>query len=173
MSGNTALAAAKRRRNPAELMNDIQSKQVGFNLQDNDNHIRKYRESTGPVHPLNLIKEHDKQVFILERKLELIEKHIFDTENSSTNNSQLDSQLEQSNNEIRLLKAALQKQNKQVTELTTIVTVLKGTISNHDNNFFTLEEELKKLSMETPKNIGQFKESETSTNGSSVKLEIR
>tara|TARA_Y100000591_G_C21555002_1_gene555610 strand:- start:107 stop:631 length:525 start_codon:yes stop_codon:yes gene_type:complete len=173
MSGNTSLAAAKRRRNPPNLMDNTNKQPtVGFDLNSNNQSTQKYRESNDPIHPLVLMRDHDKKIFILERKLELLEENIFDNDgNLLTNNSEQISYLEQNNNEIKLLKTALQKQNKQLTELTSTLTSLKGMITNHNNDIHNIDEQLERLKMGiTNNNIS--KDGETSMHGDDITLNI-
>ena len=70
MSGNAALAAAKRRRNPVEAPTQSVPKNVSFSSNNEiQSGVKVYRDST-PTTPVRTILEHDRQIFFLERKVE-------------------------------------------------------------------------------------------------------
>ena len=125
MSGTAALAAAKRRRNlnDAQPVNGSKSQieQPKLNRIQND-----------PVHPLQTLLTHDKQIFILERKFEQLEQAIPNMNNSPETSDELDSLVRNNNSEVKILKLAIQKMQKQIQDLNTLATTLRGSISNHD-----------------------------------------
>jgi uncharacterized coiled-coil protein SlyX len=131
MSGTAALAAAKRRRN----LNDSQPI-TGSKSQMEQPTVT--RPSTEPVHPLQTLLTHDKQIFLLERRFEQLEEAIPNMANMANMNNgaeisdELDSLVRNNNSEVKLLKLALQKMQKQIQDLNSVVTTLRGSISNHD-----------------------------------------
>tara|TARA_A100001011_G_C14294719_1_gene837921 strand:- start:1133 stop:1612 length:480 start_codon:yes stop_codon:yes gene_type:complete len=152
MSGNAALAAARRRRGedpaqniapPRSSMKQPQYQNVSY---DNGNYNR---DPDTKISPLQCVLEHDKQIWVLERKIELLE------ENSGNNDNTLSSETENlintNNSEVRLLKSTLQKQQKSLQELNTLVTSLRATLSN---NNVTIEELTQRLNtMESSQNL--------------------
>lgn len=153
MSGNAALAAAKRRRNPAEQQ--FSSNTSGVNtLQDedepclaklmnsrntNENGVKTNR-TANTSHPLQLLRDHDKILFILERRLEMLEEK--GGMGNGSNSGELENFTRNTNSELKLLKSSLIKQQKSVQELTTLVTSLRGTISNQNATIADLTEQL-------------------------------
>ena len=125
MSGTAALAAAKRRRNlnesPPVNGNKSQSEQPMVN-----------REPKEPVHPLQTLLTHDKQIFLLERRFEQLENAIPNMANGGEVSDELDSLVRNNNSEVKILKLAIQKMQKQIQDLNTLATTLRGSISNHD-----------------------------------------
>lgn len=150
MSGNAALAAAKRRRNPIE---PPQASQPQLNRQTNpyDNGLKK-NQNAGTIHPFKLALEHDKQIFILERKLELLEQNGVSSESGGVSD-ELENMVRNSSSEVKLLKAGLQKQQKSIQELNTLVTSLRGKLANQDSLIDKLTEELANMST-TPVTVG-------------------
>lgn len=150
MSGNAALAAAKRRRNPIE---PPQASQPQLNRQTNpyDNGLKK-NQNAGTIHPFKLALEHDKQIFILERKLELLEQNGLSSESDGVS-EELENMVRNSSSEVKLLKAGLQKQQKSIQELNTLVTSLRGKLANQDSLIDKLTEELANMST-TPVTVG-------------------
>ena len=152
MSGNAALAAAKRRRNPAEQQ--FTSNTSGINtVQDddepclaklmnsrttNENGVKTNRTANAS-HPLQLLRDHDKILFILERRLEMLEEK---GGMGNGNSGELENFTRNTNSELKLLKSSLVKQQKSVQELTTLVTSLRGTISNQNATIADLTEQL-------------------------------
>jgi hypothetical protein len=93
------------------------------------------RPSTEPVHPLQTLLTHDKQIFLLERRFEQLEQAIPNMANMNNGaeiSDELDSLVRNNNSEVKLLKLALQKMQKQIQDLNSVVTTLRGSISNHD-----------------------------------------
>ena len=125
MSGTAALAAAKRRRNlnesPPVNGNKSQLEQPMVN-----------RELKEPVHPLQTLLTHDKQIFLLERRFEQLENAIPNMANGGEVSDELDSLVRNNNSEVKILKLAIQKMQKQIQDLNTLATTLRGSISNHD-----------------------------------------
>ena len=101
MSGNAALAAARRRRGE-DPNQQIQSQRSRNNNTNNNNSLPTNRENEQPVSPLNVILEHDKQIFLLERKLEQLDK--INNETAPEMSSELESLLLNNTSEIKLLK---------------------------------------------------------------------
>jgi hypothetical protein len=125
MSGTAALAAAKRRRN----LNDSQP--VNGSKSQIEQPIVN-RPSNDPVHPLQTLLTHDKQIFLLERRFEQLEQAIPNMNNGAETSDELDSLVRNNNSEVKLLKLAVQKMQKQIQDLNSVVTTLRGSISNHD-----------------------------------------
>lgn len=136
MSGNAALAAARRRRGDDPVNN--------FQSNSNINNIVKQENlSKSSIHPLQCILEHDKQLFVLERKLEKLEE---DTKNKEEPSStELDIMMQNNSNEIKLLKNNLQKQQKSIQELNSLVTSLRASISNQEKIIEDLSDLTKSL----------------------------
>ena len=70
MSGAAGLAAAKRRRNPPEMNERVTPKLSGMTPDGN----RTNRPSNPEVHPAQILRQHDRQIFLLERKIEALEE---------------------------------------------------------------------------------------------------
>lgn len=138
MSGNAALAAARRRRGDDHVNN--------FQSNSNINNIVKQENlSKSSIHPLQCILEHDKQLFVLERKLEKLEE---DTKNKEEPSStELDIMTQNNSNEIKLLKNNLQKQQKSIQELNSLVTSLRASISNQEKIIEDLSDLTKSLNV--------------------------
>ena len=113
MSGNAALAAAKRRRNPVEQQFSSNTSMPDM-LQDdepclaklinsrttNENGI-KINRTANTSHPLQLLRDHDKILFILERRLEMLEEK--SGMGNSSNSSELENFTRNTNSELKLL----------------------------------------------------------------------
>tara|TARA_B100001093_G_C26852859_1_gene1025925 strand:+ start:753 stop:1259 length:507 start_codon:yes stop_codon:yes gene_type:complete len=135
MSGNAALQAARRRRNPVEVpepMSDnmeMLDKNVKFSdNNDFDESLKKNRDNSNPQTIRFYVNEHDKAIFLLERKVELLLQKAGDTDTNELTN------LTQSNNtELKLLKTTLTKQQKQLSDLSNLVTTLRATLANQNN----------------------------------------
>ena len=162
MSGNAALAAARRRRNPVEVpeIPEKNRKQLYNNsmfdeepiLQTyldnqnvNEHGVRVNRTSQAKnIH--ELVLEHDKLLFVLERKIDRLI-----TESTGTDKTlgleELDNYTRTTNTELKLLKTTMQKQQKSVQELTTLVTSLRATISNQNNTIDELTNQLNSSKM--------------------------
>tara|TARA_B100000927_G_scaffold283773_1_gene271895 strand:+ start:52 stop:519 length:468 start_codon:yes stop_codon:yes gene_type:complete len=138
MSGNAALAAARRRRGE-ETNNNLQ-------VNKNSNNTKQFEEVSGnsKIHPLQCILNHDMQIFILEKKLEKLEEN---SNNDNTTPADLDLVMQNNNNEIKLLKNTISKQQKSIQELTSLVTSLRATVSNLETTIENLVEETKSLNV--------------------------
>ena len=170
MSGNAALAAAKRRRNPVDgpsipNQQTVPSKNVSFtsNMQDTQD-LKVYRDNA-PTTPIKTILEHDRQIFYLERKVEELELSR-DNDTVAT-----DPQTENNNQEIKLLKSTILKQQKSIQELTSLVTNLKGSIITQNNSIDSLTERLDHLNTNELSTIKEEVKKEIGSKGT-VNLEI-
>ena len=112
MSGNAALAAARRRRgeDPTQNIEPLRSSMKQTQNQNQFYDTSTYnRDPDTKMTPVQCILEHDKQIWILERKMDSLEQ-------GNINNNGLSSETENlittNNSEIRLLKSTLQKQQK-------------------------------------------------------------
>lgn len=180
MSGNAALAAAKRRRNPAEQQFSSNTSMPDM-LQDdepclaklmnsrnvNENGVKTNRTANAS-HPLQLLRDHDKLLFILERRLEMLEKK--GGMGNGSNSGELENFTRNTNSELKLLKSSLIKQQKSVQELTTLVTSLRGTISNHNATIADLTEQLNSATLNQSTEI-KVDESDVKSQ-STMKLDI-
>ena len=147
MSGNAALAAAKRRRNPLDGQfsnQQLSQKNVAFNSQNQDTSgLKKYREETSST-PGKLLLEHDLKIFYLERKVENLLENT--NENSQVNlDSQTLEMLETNSQEVKSLKSTILKQQKSIQELNSLVTNLKASIMSQNNNIDSLTEKFDSL----------------------------
>jgi hypothetical protein len=137
MSGNAALAAARRRRNPFDQQ--VQpparsSSNTNINIMNEPelslDGVRVNK--TANITDLNqLIIEHDKLLFILERKLEKLE-----------NVSDFETITQSISTEMKLFKTALTKQQNTIQELTSLVTSLRGSILTQNRTIQELSEQL-------------------------------
>lgn len=166
MSGNAALAAAKRRRNPVEGPSQSVPKNVSFSSNNEiQSGVKVYRDST-PTTPVKTILEHDRQIFFLERKVEELQELL------QTKNDGNDSQdMELTNQEIKTLKNTILKQQKSIQDLTSLVTNLRGTIITQNGNIDTLSERLDSLNISDLSTIKEEVKNELN-NKETVKLEI-
>jgi len=175
MSGNAALAAAKRRRNPVEQQSGYSRGEPMMNMMSEEPLLAKTmsnreitsdglrKNKTSQIRDVNeLIFEHDKLLFILERRFEALEEK-GGMGNDSTANAELENFTRNTNSELKLLKTSLQKQQKSVQDLTSLVTSLRGTISNQNNTIADLTEQL---------NNSKVTEAVDSKGQSTVKLDI-
>jgi len=162
MSGTAALAAAKRRRNlnDAQPVNGSKSQieQPKLNRIQND-----------PVHPLQTLLTHDKQIFILERKFEQLEQAIPNMNNSPETSDELDSLVRNNNSEVKLLKLAIQKMAKQIQDINSVVTTLRGSISNHDG---VINELIEKITNTNISGLSSVYETPDENEDSNIELNI-
>lgn len=162
MSGTAALAAAKRRRNlnDAQPVNGSKSQieQPKLNRIQND-----------PVHPLQTLLTHDKQIFILERKFEQLEQAIPNMNNSPETSDELDSLVRNNNSEVKLLKLAIQKMAKQIQDINSVVTTLRGSISNHDG---VINELIEKITNTNISGLSSVYETQDENEDSNIELNI-
>ena len=139
MSGAASLAAAKRRRNPPEMYNEQSQKLSGVQEQG----MKTNRTSNERQHPGQILRQHDKQIFLLERKVEALEEKDNDQGIVGVGNPELENLVLNSNAEIKLLKSTITKQQKSIQDLTSLVTGLRATVSvqtsdlSELNNYFT------------------------------------
>jgi uncharacterized coiled-coil protein SlyX len=163
MSGTAALAAAKRRRN----LNDSQPI-TGSKSQMEQPTVT--RPSTEPVHPLQTLLTHDKQIFLLEKRFEQLEQAIPNIANMANMNNgaeisdELDSLVRNNNSEVKLLKLALQKMQKQIQDLNSVVTTLRGSISNHDGVINDLIEKITNTNLSGLSSVYETSEEDKDSN---------
>ena len=165
MSGTAALAAAKRRRN----LNDAQP--VNGTKSQMEQPIVN-RVSNEPVHPLQTILTHDKQIFLLERRFEQLEQAIPTMANMSNGaeiSDELDSLVRNNNSEVKLLKLAVQKMQKQIQDLNSVITSLRGSISNHDG---VINDLIEKITNTNISGLSNVYESPEETDNSNIELNI-
>lgn len=180
MSGNAALAAAKRRRNPAEQQFSFNTSMPDMLQEDepclaklmnsrntNENGVKTNRTANAS-HPLQLLRDHDKILFILERRLEMLEEK--GGMGNGSNSGELENFTRNTNSELKLLKSSLVKQQKSVQELTTLVTSLRGTISNQNATIADLTQQLNSATLNQSTEI-KVDESDVKSQ-STMKLDI-
>jgi len=145
MSGNAALAAAKRRRNPAL------AGEAGRHLASQLEKVPRKVQSVP-----ELLVEHDRKLFVLEKKFD--ETHL-NEDNANTgasgsvaNNAE---NLAKSNAiEIKLLKATVTKQGKALQDVHSLLTTVRATLNTQTaeiNRLKSLREDvdaLKKASVD-------------------------
>ena len=184
MSGNAALAAAKRRRNPVEQQSSFsRDPQMSMMPEEEpiltktmtergvNNQGLKVNRTSQIKDVTQLIFEHDKLLFILERRLDMLEEN----GGSSTggNSAELENYTRNTNSELKLLKTSLVKQQKSMQELTTLVTSLRGTISNQNATIADLTEQLNNATLNQPVEMKLEKHNEQDVKGqSTIKLDI-
>jgi hypothetical protein len=140
MSGNAALAAAKRRRNaPSGMVNESSSN----NFLDQSRSDEQSGESRKTYNLQSLVKEHDYKIFKLERSL---------SSESGSGNEQLTGSVNNAENlakanavEIRLLKLTVQKQTKMQQETNSLLTTLRATLNAQTAEFNTLRTQSNEL----------------------------
>jgi chromosome condensin MukBEF ATPase and DNA-binding subunit MukB len=165
MSGTAALAAAKRRRNLTD------SPPVNGSKSQLEQPMVT-RPSNEPVHPLQTLLTHDKQIFLLERRFEQIEQAIpnmANMANSSETSDELDSLVRNNNSEVKLLKLAIQKMQKQIQDLNSVVTTLRGSISNHDG---VINELIEKVTNTNLSGLSSVYETSEEDRDSNIELNI-
>ena len=166
MSGTAALAAAKRRRN----LNDSPHVTGSKNQNEQSMVNRVQRE---PVHPLQTILTHDKQIFLLERRFEQLEQAIPNMANMNNGgevSDELDSLVRNNNSEVKLLKLAVQKMQKQIQDLNSVVTTLRGSISNHDG---VISDLIEKITNTTISGLSNVYETNDENEESQIELDIK
>lgn len=166
MSGTAALAAAKRRRN----LNDSPPVTGSKNQNEQSMVNRVQRE---PVHPLQTILTHDKQIFLLERRFEQLEQAIPNMANMNNGgevSDELDSLVRNNNSEVKLLKLAVQKMQKQIQDLNSVVTTLRGSISNHDG---VISDLIEKITNTTISGLSNVYETNDENEESQIELDIK
>jgi hypothetical protein len=165
MSGTAALAAAKRRRNLTDTppVNGSKSQLEQPMVT---------RPSNEPVHPLQTLLTHDKQIFLLERRFEQLEQAIpnmANMGNSSETSDELDSLVRNNNSEVKLLKLAIQKMQKQIQDLNSLATTLRGSISNHDG---VINELIEKVTNTNLSGLSSVYETSEEDRDSNIELNI-
>lgn len=138
MSGNAALAAARRRRGE-EPNNNLKSNTYNRQLEELNKEIKS------PIHPLKCILDHDRQIFILEKKFEKLEENL---KNNSEPSADFDIMMQNTSSEMKLLKNSMQKQQKSINELTSLVTSLRATILNQEKVIDDLSQQTRTLNTE-------------------------
>jgi chromosome condensin MukBEF ATPase and DNA-binding subunit MukB len=165
MSGTASLAAAKRRRNLTD------SPPVNGSKSQLEQPMVT-RPSNEPVHPLQTLLTHDKQIFLLERRFEQLEQAIpnmANMGNSSETSDELDSLVRNNNSEVKLLKLAIQKMQKQIQDLNSVVTTLRGSISNHDG---VINELIEKVTNTNLSGLSSVYETSEEDRDSNIELNI-
>jgi len=184
MSGNAALAAAKRRRNPVEqqstssrdprmsMMHEEEPLLTKAMTERGVNNQGLKVNRTSQIKDVNqLIFEHDKLLFILERRLDMIEEN--GGGGGIANSDELENYTRNTNSELKLLKSSLVKQQKSMQELTTLVTSLRGTISNQNATIADLTEQLNNATLNQPHEVKLEKQDEPDVKGqTTMKLDI-
>ena len=167
MSGNAALAAARRRRGEDPVprptnqnKQPISNASMSQNIQNTEK-LPTNRENNTPVHPYATILEHDKQIFILERKIELLEG--IDINAMGGVSEEVSTMLSNNSSEIKLLKTTLQKQQKAIQDLNSLITNLKASMLNQATTIEELSEQIN--SMVVPESSDKDKKSK-------IKLDI-
>ena len=136
------------------------------------------RPSTEPVHPLQTLLTHDKQIFLLERRFEQLEEAIPNMANMANMNNgaeisdELDSLVRNNNSEVKLLKLALQKMQKQIQDLNSVVTALRGSISNHDGVINDLFEKITNTTISGLSNVYETNDENDENEDSQIELDI-
>lgn len=161
MSGNAALAAARRRRGQSltpEIGVDNLSAQG----------LKSYR-SNEPTTMMNVVLEHDKKIFLLERKAEQLEQ--IDSEKSDGLTVEQENTISNNSSEIKLLKQNLQKQQKSIQELNAVVTTLKATVFTQETTIENLNDKINSNTSNVEKQPNAQKQP-IAQKPSSVKLDI-
>lgn len=166
MSGNAALAAAKRRRNPVEKPEPKLNASTSNQSLTGGSDLKTNRDRGAQLHPLQVVLEHDRQLFEIERRLENLNMDVL-SENAIEMTNELDSLVKNNSSELRLLKATVQKQQKSIQELTSVITSLKATLSNHETTINELCQDMSGVVEKT--DVSTETEEDT---GSTVKLDV-
>lgn len=158
MSGAASLAAAKRRRNPAEMLGQQHQPQAAQQRLSGvrPDGTKTNRPINPEMHPAQVLRLHDRQIFVLERSIEALAERLPGEggEGSGTSgNPELESLVLNSNAEMKILKNTISKQQKSIQELTSLVTSLRGKVNSQDADISALSENLtSNLTMEPEKN---------------------
>ena len=172
MSGNAALASARRRRGEEPVMasNLQRGNQRHLATMQNptsvnrDPNIQVNRTKGMSIHPLQLALEHDKKIFALERTIE----QMYNTETGANNvSSETESIIQNNNSELKLLKTTIQKQQKAIQDMNSVITSLKANVINQNS---TIEELTEQLNSITVPEIAES--SENTDKKGTVKLDI-
>lgn len=89
------------------------------------------------------------------------------SENAIEMTNELDSLVKNNSSELRLLKATVQKQQKSIQELTSVITSLKATLSNHETTINELCQDMSGVVEKT--DVSTETEEDA---GSTVKLDV-
>ena len=138
MSGNAALAAAKRRRNPAMAQNNEQT------MQQVQKPVRKAQNIQ------ELVLEHDRRIFMMEKEITQQKSNQSNTDtgeglavaNSAENMAKTNSA------EIKLLKSTVAKQAKALSDAQTLLTTLRATLNTQTaelNSYKSLKDDIAAL----------------------------
>lgn len=169
MSGTAALAAAKRRRNLTEGLGQPQN--VGKSQMEE---LKVNRTTNDPVHPIQTLLTHDKQIFILERKVEQLEQ-LEQTKGSSHGleiSDELDSLVRNNSSEVKLLKITIQKMQKNIQDIAGLVTSLRGTIANQDGVISELVEKLASTTLSGLPSVYESPEEDSDTGSSNSNIQL-
>ena len=153
MSGSAGLSAARRRR--------------GVVPETKENSVPQVNKPPprAPMSAGNLLMEHDKKVFAIESKLQIIEQKLLarsslDTSQQSTIPARISDDITQkvveNKMEIRQYVAKTQGMAKQMQEMNSLIVTLKATMKQQVDDIANLKGELSKLSE-------QYKTLETSS----------
>lgn len=169
MSGTAALAAAKRRRNLTEGLGQPQN--VGKSQMEE---LKVNRTTNDPVHPIQTLLTHDKQIFILERKVEQLEQ--FEQTKSSSHgleiSDELDSLVRNNSSEVKLLKITIQKMQKNIQDIAGLVTSLRGTIANQDGVISELVEKITNTSLSGLPSVYESPEEDSDAGSSKSNIQL-
>ena len=146
MSGNAALAAAKRRRNPAFSPDGGQFNQ----LQQEEQPVQRVKSV------VELLVEHDRKIFVLEKRMHIV-REATGTDGNNTHQSGNNSSTVANNAEnlakanaveLKLMKGTVTKQTKTLAELQSLITTLRATLNSQAaelNRFKLLKDDVDAL----------------------------
>ncbi len=168
MSGNAALAAAKRRRNPA-----MASNAGGQNMQQLQKPVRKVQSIP------ELVVEHDRKIFILEKKLEDTQNNggnIDEGQNIAVANS-AENMAKTNAAEIKMLKSTVAKQAKSLSDVQSLLTTLRATLNTQAaelTSFKSLKDDVDALKKTPTNNNETDEDEETEEDGENdTKVELK
>ena len=125
MSGNAALAAAKRRRNPAFAPE-------GGQIQ----HEHQEQPVQRVKSVVELLVEHDRKIFVLEKRMQIVREatgtdgNMTSPGNNSAAVANNAENLAKANGiELKLMKGTLTKQTKTLADLQSLITTLRATLN--------------------------------------------
>jgi peptidoglycan hydrolase CwlO-like protein len=84
--------------------------------------------------------------------------------NGAEISDELDSLVRNNNSEVKLLKLALQKMQKQIQDLNSVVTTLRGSISNHDGVINDLIEKITNTNLSGLSSVYETSEEDKDSN---------
>lgn len=158
MSGNAALAAAKRRRNPGS-----------GNMVDQFNQHEVVPEVRKEYNIQSLVAEHDFKIFKLEK---LVSSGATPSSGANTNGEQMMGAVNNAENlakanavELRLLKTTVQKQTKMQQETNSLLITLRATLNTQTAEINTLRSQNEEFyaSKKLEDNASQVSEDNLST----------